>query len=591
MSISAPAISTRLTAEKIANLREKVERLNLTESRERYEDNLSEFVRGAWSSIDSSAYQESWVVGAMCDHLECVTTGHISRLLINVPPRCSKTSIVSILYPAWVWARSQISFWSGPQVKFLCASYDHGLALESSNKSRRLMCSPWFQKHWPNKIEFLSDQNLKTNFGNTVGGARISTSVASQILGRGGDILIADDLNKVRNDEVETADERNAVKDFWNEFSSTRLNDPKRGAIIGVQQRLHQSDMSGLILDGDEDWVHLCIPMEYDSSRHCVTVRLPQYDDDRPWEDPRAELAEQDGHDGQLMWPERFGPKEVQALKTKLGPFMAAGRLQQMPTPKGGGILKRDWWGYWSQSESSKYSLKWNPNLREFPPFELVIGSIDTAYKEREQNDYNALTVWGIWNDLNKNRKAMLMFSWARRLPLHGREVEPKIGEGKLQFQQRREAEWGLVEHIAATCKKYKVRRLLIEDKSRGVDVANEINRLYARENWGVELVNPVGDKVSRAHSVVPMFTDGMIWAPAGPNSNGFFTKWAEDVVHQCELFPKADHDDLVDSVTQFLIWARENEILIRADEMSAILEDEMAYHPKIQSVAEIYGV
>ena len=131
----------------------------------------------------------------------------------------------------------------------------------------------------------------------------------------------------------------------------------------------------------------------------------------------------------------------------------------------------------------------------------------------------------------------------------------------------------------------------MIEDKSRGVDVANEINRLYVRENWGVELVNPVGDKVSRAHSVVPMLADNRVWAPAGASSNGFFTKWAEDVIHQASMFPKADHDDLVDSMTQFLIWARENEILIRADEMSAMLEDEMAYKGPQQSVAQQYGV
>ena len=127
------------------------------------------------------------------------------------------------------------------------------------------------------------------------------------------------------------------------------------------------------------------------------------------------------------------------------------------------------------------------------------------------------------------------------------------------------------------------MKRLLIENKARGYDVAAEIQRLYRRENWGVELVNPVGDKVTRGHSVVPLFTDGVIWAPD--------TKWADAVITQCSLVPKAAHDDMFDATTQFLHWARENGIIERADEVSAALAEEAAYQPKTQSVAELYGV
>jgi predicted phage terminase large subunit-like protein len=554
----------------------------IIDAREKYEGSLSEFVRAAWPSIDSAEYQPSFVVDAMCDHLECVTFGDIRRLLINVPPRCSKTSIVSILYPAWVWARSEISFWSGPQVKFLCASFNNALSLESSTKSRRLINSRWFQTYWPDKIIFEPDQNTKTSFMNTAGGARVATSVQSNVLGLGYDIGIADDLNKVEKDEIESDDERQAVKNFWSEFSSTRMNNPKLSAIIGVQQRLHQSDMSGLILDGEDEYVHLMVPMRYDETRHCVTVKL--FDDEGPWEDPRGEVARRVGYDGQLMWPERFGEREVRSLETKLGPFLAAGRLQQLPTPKGGGIIKREWWQPWNEEEAMKYGLEWSGAHKDYPPFSLVVGSLDTAYKEKEENDYNAMTVWGIWIDRNKNRRAMLVYAWNKRLPLHGKVVSAWPGEAKVNFEQRQKESWGLVELVADTCKRYKVRRLLIEDKSRGIDVANEINRLYARDSWGVELINPVGDKVSRAHSVVPMFTDDMVWAPK--------LRWSDDlVIQQCTLFPKADHDDLVDTVTQFLQWARENELLIRGDEASAALEDEMAYKPPVQSVAQQYGV
>jgi predicted phage terminase large subunit-like protein len=177
------------------------------------------------------------------------------------------------------------------------------------------------------------------------------------------------------------------------------------------------------------------------------------------------------------------------------------------------------------------------------------------------------------------------MFAWNKRLPFHGKAVSALPGEAKVNFDARQKEAWGLVEWVADTCKRYKVQRLLIEDKTRGRDVAQEINRLYARENWGVELINPVGDKVSRTHSVVPLFTDGVVWAPD--------TKWADFVISQSASFPspKSDFDDAHDTVTQFLNWARENGILIRADEASAALEEEMAYRPQVTSVAELYGV
>jgi predicted phage terminase large subunit-like protein len=430
---------------------------------------------------------------------------------------------------------------------------------------------------WGTRFSFVDDQNTKFNYANSEQGARQATSVGGSLLGLGGDILIADDLNNTEPGGESEA-EQQTVADFWNEFHSTRLNDPKQSAVIVIQQRLRENDVSGLILNSDEDFVHLCIPMRYESDRTYHTVVLPQYEDEEPWDDPRSE-------DGELMWPERFGEAEVRKLETILGPYMAAGRLQQRPAPKGGGIIRREWWQPWDGEEARKYNLEWlEGGLKEFPSMSLIMGSLDTSYGEKEENDFNALTVWGIWNDKNKNRRAMLMYAWAKRLPLHGREVSAGLGEPRAQYEQRKKEAWGLIEWVADTCKRYKVQRLLIENKTRGRDVANEINRLYRRENWGVELVNPDRDKVARLHSVVPMFADNGIWAPD--------TKWADQVITQCALVPKADHDDLADTVSQFLNWARENGLLLMAEEMSSSIADESRYRPPMDNlIARQYGV
>jgi predicted phage terminase large subunit-like protein len=572
-------VATALNRNQLADLKAKISQLQLIEQREECRESLRAFIEAAWPSFDSAPFQNCWVIDAMADHLEAVSLGHISKLLINVPPRCSKTTIVSIIYPAWTWAQTYNPDFplAGPQTKFLCASYSDKLVLESSTKFRRLVQSDWYQRLFP--LKFMLDQNTKGHMDNNKGGSRQSTSVGGTLLGLGGDIICGDDLNNTEKGLVETGADRERASNFWSEFHSTRRNDPRdgRSAVINVQQRVHETDVSGTWLDSEEDVVHLMIPMRHDPTRHCITVKLPQYDDEEPWEDPR-DIDSED-----LMWPERFGEFEVHGLEKALGPYQAAGRLQQSPKPKGGGIIQRAWWKPWDKIEAQKYGLEWEPARREFPDFSLVVASLDTAFKEKEENDFNAFTIWGIFQDLARNRRAMLMYAWQKRLPLNGKVVSAYPGELPINFKQRKEENWGLVDWVADGCKRYKVNRLLIEDKSRGHDVANEIRRLHQRENWGVQLLPVVGDKVSRAHAVVPLFTDDAVYAPD--------TKWADLVISNCEVFPKGAHDDLTDSVTQFMNWARELELLVRADEMSASLEESMAYKHREPSVADSYGV
>jgi hypothetical protein len=111
----------------------------------RLEGSFIDFVEAGWPSIDPADFQRSYVVEAMADHLQAVADGQIKRLLINVPPRSSKTLLASVCFPAWLWAQRERSYLKGPQCKILSASYGHSLSIQNSNACRRLILSPFYQ--------------------------------------------------------------------------------------------------------------------------------------------------------------------------------------------------------------------------------------------------------------------------------------------------------------------------------------------------------------------------------------------------------------------------------------------------------------
>jgi len=125
--IDDPLVVERLRLQVIARAK-----LPLAEERAELEDDLLSFVEGAWPSLDPSPYQPSWAIDALCENLQAVTDGQIRRLLVNFPPRMGKTLVTSVCFPAWTWARSAQSYLSGPQVRFLCGSYNDDLSLQNS---------------------------------------------------------------------------------------------------------------------------------------------------------------------------------------------------------------------------------------------------------------------------------------------------------------------------------------------------------------------------------------------------------------------------------------------------------------------------
>lgn len=537
------------------------------------EESLYEFLRHAWRYIDSSPFTDGWPVEAVAEHLQAVTDGEIRRLIINIPPRCAKSSLTSVAFPAWTWAQSHISPTSGPGVQFLHASYAQQLSLRDSVKCRRLIESPWYQSLWGDRFHLTGDQNTKTRFDNDKQGSRLSTSVGSALTGEGGSIIVVDDPNAAQEAFSEATIA--STIEWWDSALSTRLNDPKTGAFVVIQQRLSEEDLTGHIMSKDEgEWTHLCLPMRYEWRRHSYTslgwndprgtdeegeplVEVNE-DGDRIAVSPEAELELEDNREGELLWPERFGENEVTILEKQLGPWAAAGQLQQRPEPKGGGIIKREWWQTWDSPH--------------YPNMDLIIACLDTAYTTKTENDPSAMTVWGVFsNEGSVQAPRHVMSRDGERVDYERMYTETAPKVMLMHAWQGRYELHDLVLKVADTCRSMKVDTLLIENKAAGYSVAQEIKRMYGFERFGVHMYDPKSqDKMARLYSVQHLFAEGLIYAP--------IKQWSEMVITQVGTFPKGKHDDLVDTVSMAVRHLRDTGAILRGDEYRSEISDSLAF-------------
>ena len=520
---------------------------------ERLEGSFYEFTKAAWSQFDPAEFVDNWHLEDICDHMQAVAEGHISRLLLNEPPRTGKTAIISICFCAWIWAQRVRGPLMGPQVAFFYASYAEKLSLEHSIKCLRLIQSRWYQQRWGHRFKMIRES--AGHIENDRGGYRMASSVDAKATGYGADILVADDPHLVKEAESEAV--REDTVRWWSETMPSRLNNRSTGAMIVVMQRVHEGDLSGAILTSGNEYVHFCVPMSYVPCKHVnawvgdevKTFIGDDVDDVDPddifWEDRRSD-------DGELLWPGRFPAKEVYKLERELGPYAYAGQYQQTPAPRSGGIIRRDWWQKWDKATAEK-----NGGVpTKYPAFDYVLAALDTAYTEKEENDPSALSIWGIWRDPNGNPMIFLMFCWQERLLLHD-----------------------LVSRVGGDCKKFKIDRLLIEDKAAGHSVSQELARLFGSMAFGIELVNPrtgfikSPDKVARLQTVVHLFAEGLIYAPE--------KEWADEMINQCATVPRAVHDDLADTCSMALLYLRRSGWAKKKEEVAFENEDETRYRPR----------
>tara|TARA_R110000772_G_scaffold42363_4_gene98429 strand:+ start:2532 stop:3809 length:1278 start_codon:yes stop_codon:yes gene_type:complete len=396
-----------------------------------------------------------------------------------------KSISVAVALPAWTWTIQ-------PEKRFLFASYASSLSVRDSVKCRRLISSPWYQHHFGDKFVLTGDQNQKQRFENDKTGMRIATSVDGALTGEGGDIIVIDDPHNVR--EAESSAVREGVLEWWDQAMQTRLNDPKTGAFVIIMQRVHENDLTGHILANEhDDWDHLCLPARYEVGHPSETKSSLNFTDPRTKE-------------GELLWEERIDETTLTKLERSLGTYAAAGQLQQRPMPKGGGILRAEWWVPWESDD--------------LPEIEYVIQSYDTAFSTKEKSSYSARTTWGVFRK-NGQINVIVIEMWYDRVPY------PELRT----LAQEAYDEW-------------QPDAVLIEKKASGQSLLQDLRMA------GVPVLeyNPDRDKEARAHASSALLEDGRIYFPANK-------KWAKDLIDICAAFPAGDNDDIVDTCTQ--AWLR----------------------------------
>lgn len=476
------------------------------------------FVKWAWHLIEpATELVWNWHLSAMCDHLQALVDGRLKsqKLLINVPPGTSKSSIVTVLFGCWLWTRA-------PETSMMFASHGMGLSLRDSVRRRDyVLSSQEYQARWGHLFKLNDSQQAKGEFLNSKTGFMFSTSVNGDCLGRRAAVLMLDDPHKVSEAESE-AERENTTMWLNQEWSMRRNRNAPITAEICVMQRLHENDASGLFLK-QGGWTHLKLPMYFEPEKPCVT--------EIGFSDPRK-------NQGEVLDAARFTPEILKDMETRLGPYGVAGQLQQRPSPAEGGIIKVAWLKRYpgtvpkmtdevviEDSKLGRMTLKPIDNLR--------FCTIDPATSDKEivrgsklsDPDWFMLSAWMAWNTTRGPFLVQLdcdMGKWGGEV--HDQKIE--------NFHALWNFSFICVESVAFQLSLF--QRL----KSKGLPM-----KKLSKSEDDETFVTIDGDKTARAYNASPLMADGRFWMPT-------YAWWLGEVVKQMVYFPNADHDDALDSAT-----------------------------------------
>jgi predicted phage terminase large subunit-like protein len=302
--------------------------------------------------------ENNWHIQLIASLLQETYEGGHKNLIINIPPRYLKSTLISVAWTAWMMGKD-------PTKRIMTASYSQSLSTKLSSDTTYIVQSLWYQKLFPH-FKIAKDQNRKTKFATTKHGFRLATSVGGTTIGEGGDVLIADD--PISPLQASSKKMRNRAISWYKESFSTRLNDKKRGIKVIVMQRLHDDDLVGRIIkDMPDDWRVVNIPAIAEKDELYETKRFSYF-----------------RKKGEYLHESREGKKELDEMKRQLGSYAFSAQYQQKPVAEGGGVIKKEW--------IARYEL-----LPKDPSF--IVQSWDLAFTNKSYSDYSICTTWFVEKD------------------------------------------------------------------------------------------------------------------------------------------------------------------------------------------------
>ena len=338
-----PQLLSKLPTEVKAEVADYLEELADRERSEKARDSFMEFVTQVWPSFIHGIHHQK-----MANAFEEVLSGQCKRLIVNMPPRHTKSEFASYLLPAWFLGKY-------PEKKVIQTSHTAELAVGFGRKVRNLVDSEAYKEIFPG-VGLQADSKAAGRWATNQGGDYFAIGVGGAVTGKGADVLIIDDPHSEQ--EATLAETSPEIYDKTYEWytSGPRQRLQPGGAIVVVMTRWAKRDLTGQIIKNaiqrsGEDWELIEFP-----------ALLPS---------------------GNPLWPQFWPMGELEVLRNELPSPKWMAQYQQNPTSESSAIVKREWWQKWQEEEP--------------PACDFVLMSWDTAFEKTQRADYSACTTWGVF--------------------------------------------------------------------------------------------------------------------------------------------------------------------------------------------------
>jgi predicted phage terminase large subunit-like protein len=370
------------------------EMLQLVEAKQRLE--IRERAQNAFMPFVHHVY-DNFIEGRhhriIAEKLERVARGELKRLIINMPPRHSKSEFASFLMPAWFLGRN-------PKLKIIQATHNTDLAVRFGRKVRDLIDDPKYAEIFPETM-LKEDSKSAGRWETDVGGEYFAAGVGAAVTGRGADLFIIDDPHSEQDALSETAFDH--AYEWYTSGPRQRLQ--PGGAIILVMTRWGKKDLTGRLLSNQ---------MADVMADQWEVVEFPAI---LPSNEP--------------LWPEFWDKDSLLSIKGSLPASKWEAQWQQKPVGSGSAVIRKEWWKSWEKEK--------------VPPLKYIIQAYDTAFSKKETADFSAITTWGVFEPEEGGKDAIILMDAQR-----GRWNFPELKEVAFEEYKYWEPDMVIVEAKAS---------------------------------------------------------------------------------------------------------------------------------------------